>query len=186
RAHAVRLSPGPPTGQNGPVAQRRLQIWPRDARDAEQGRAAEGEAQRLRGEVSALRRIALVVARAGSESELLDSIAGEIAQLLGTEDVRIFRYEADREAVVVAARGDEDHAALGSRHRLGGTNATSAVFRRRRRARSRRPPAGSGCGRSSRRRSWSRGGCGARSRSVRGASIACPPTPRRGWRSSPS
>jgi GAF domain-containing protein len=117
------------------VAQRRLQIWPRDARDAEQGRAAEGEAQRLRGEVSALRRIALVVARAGSESELLDSIAGEIAQLLGTEDVRIFRYEADREAVVVAARGDEDHAALGSRHRLGGTNATSAVFRTRQPAR---------------------------------------------------
>ena len=77
----------------------------------------------------------MVVAAAASEPELLAAIAEEIAQLLGTDDVRIFRYDGDREAVVVAARGDEDHAPLGSRYRLGGTNATSEVFRSRQPAR---------------------------------------------------
>ena len=101
----------------------------------EQGRAAEGEAERLRGELSALRRIALVVARATPEPELLDAIAGEIAQLLGTDAVRIFRYEEDRGAIVVAARGEEGRLPLAARQPLGGTNATSAVFRTRRPAR---------------------------------------------------
>ena len=87
---------------------------PRDARDVHQGRASETEAQRLGGELSALRRIAMVVARAAPEPELLHAIAEEIAQLLGTEAVRIFRYDDDREAVVVAARGDEDELPLGS------------------------------------------------------------------------
>ncbi len=77
----------------------------------------------------------MVVARAAPEPELLHAIAEEIAQLLGTEAVRIFRYDDDREAVVVAARGDEDHAPLGSHHQLGGANATSAVFRSRQPAR---------------------------------------------------
>src|SRR4051812_45463798 len=116
-------------GQNGPVALSRSGIRPRDARDVEQDRAADAEAERLGSELSALRRIALLVARAAPEPELLEAIAEEIAELLGTEDVRIFRYEGGREAVVVAARGDEDHLPLGSRRPLGGANATSAVFR---------------------------------------------------------
>src|SRR6476620_4406077 len=119
----------------GRVADSRSQIRPRDARDVEQARAAETEAERLGSELSALRRIALLVARAAPEPELLEAIAAEIAQLLGTDNVRIFCYEHDREAVVVAARGDEDHAPLDSRHPLGGANATSAVFRTRQPAR---------------------------------------------------
>jgi len=94
----------------------------------EQGRAAEKEAERLGSELSALRRIALLVARAAPEPELLEAIAEEIVQLLGTEAVRIFRYEEDREAVVLAARGEEEHMPLGSHHPLGGENATSRVF----------------------------------------------------------
>jgi GAF domain-containing protein len=130
-----RLSPAVATEQNGQVAHTHSRIRPHGVRDVEQGRAAETEAERLGSELSALRRIALLVARAAPEAELLEAIAEEIAQLLGTEDVRIFRYEEDRDAVVVAARGDEDELPLGSHHRLGGANATSAVFRTRQPAR---------------------------------------------------
>jgi GAF domain-containing protein len=121
--------------QNGGVAHNRSRIRPRDARDVVQGRTAATDAERLGGELSAFRRIALLVARAAPEPELLEAIAAEIAQMLGTENVRVFRYEADREAVVVAARGSEDDLPLGSHHRLGGANATSAVFRTRQPAR---------------------------------------------------
>jgi GAF domain-containing protein len=100
-----------------------------------QGRGAESDAEGLGSELSALRRIALLVARAAPEPELLGAVAEEIGQVLGTEDVRIFRYEENREAVVVAARGDEDHLPLGSYQQLGGADATSEMLRTRQPAR---------------------------------------------------
>src|SRR5690349_12468860 len=73
RRPRARLSLTTTTEQNGRVALSRSRIRPPDARDVEQGRAADAEAERLGSELSALRRIALLVARAAPEPELLEA-----------------------------------------------------------------------------------------------------------------
>jgi GAF domain-containing protein len=90
---------------------------------------AREEVQRLADEQAARRRVATLVAREASQAEVFTAIAEEIGQLLGTEDIRMYRYEDDRSAVVVAGWGYEDFLPIGSRHRLGGTNSASLVFR---------------------------------------------------------
>jgi len=90
---------------------------------------AQARANRLTSEQAALRRVATLVAREASHAEVFSAIADEVGQLLGAEDVRIYRYEDDHSVVVVGASGYDDFLPVGSRHPLGGTNSASLVFR---------------------------------------------------------
>ena len=87
------------------------------------------EVQRLADEQAALRRVATLVARDASQTELFGAIAEEIRQLLGADEIRMARYEDDC-AVVTASSGVRDDVfAIGSRHPLAGDNALSRVSR---------------------------------------------------------
>jgi GAF domain-containing protein len=58
---------------------------------------------RLAEQQAALRRIATLVARGTSPSEVFAAVAEEMARCLGTTDAEVFRYEPDGGAVVVVA-----------------------------------------------------------------------------------
>jgi PAS domain S-box-containing protein len=98
-------------------------------RDVTDRHQAEAELARLAGEQAALRRVATLVAREAPQTEVFSAIAQEIGQLLGTEEIRMARYE-DECAVMVAAWGEAEEAfPVGSRQPLGGDSAASRVFR---------------------------------------------------------
>ena len=97
--------------------------------------ASRDELRLLADEQAALRRVATLVAREASQAEVFAAIAEEIGQLLGTEEVRMLRYEDDRSAVVVASRGDKDLLPIGSHLGLDDDSTTSRVFRTERAAR---------------------------------------------------
>ncbi|MDA0159862.1 PAS domain S-box protein [Solirubrobacter ginsenosidimutans] len=106
------------------------------ARDVTERREAEAEVKRLADEQAALRRVATLVAREASHAELFTAIAAECAQLFGTEDIGMVRYEGGRHQVVMASSGTFKVAfPAGSRQPLGGDNAASLVFRTGRSAR---------------------------------------------------
>jgi PAS domain S-box-containing protein len=105
------------------------------ARDVTERRRAEAEAKRLADEQAALQRVATLVAREASQAEVFAAIAEEIGQLLGTEEVRMLRYEDDRSAVVVASRGHKDVLPIGSHLGLEHDSTASRVFRTGRAAR---------------------------------------------------
>ena len=96
---------------------------------------AREEVQRLADEQAALRRVATLVARQAPQAEVFRAIAEEIGQLLGTEQIRMLRYEGDRSAVVVGSSGNDDVFPLGSRQHLDGDTAASLVLRTERTAR---------------------------------------------------
>ncbi len=98
--------------------------------DVTERRQTETELERLAGEQAALRRVATLVAQEASQTEVFTAIAEEIGQLLGTEKVRMLRYEDERSAVVVASWGrSKDVRPIGSRLRLEDESTTSRVFR---------------------------------------------------------
>ena len=100
------------------------------ARDVTERRAAEAEVNRLADEQAALRRVATLVASDVSQAELFNVIAEECAQLFGTEDVGMVRYEGGTHQLVMASSGAFKIAfPAGSRNPLGGDNAASLVFR---------------------------------------------------------
>ena len=100
------------------------------ARDVTERRQAEAEVKRLADEQAALRRVATVVARGGSRSQVFNAIAEEVRQLIGADFIDLLRYDDDRTAVSVASGGTAEEAfAVGSRHELGGNNATSRILR---------------------------------------------------------
>jgi GAF domain-containing protein len=66
---------------------------------------ARTEVTRLAQEQAALRRVATLVAQEAPQAEVFTAIAEEIGHLLGTEEIRMLRYEDDRSAVVVASWG---------------------------------------------------------------------------------
>jgi PAS domain S-box-containing protein len=99
------------------------------ARDVTDRHEAEAELARLAGEQAALRRVATLVAREAPQAEVFSTIAEEIGQLLGTEEIRMARHEDDC-AVVVAAWGvAEEVFPVGSRQSLRADSAASRVFR---------------------------------------------------------
>jgi len=99
------------------------------ARDVTDRRHAETELARLAGEQAALRRVATLVAHQAPQAEIFSAIAEEIGQLLGTEEIRMVRYE-DECAVVVAAWGKaEKPFPMGTRQPLAGDSAASRAFR---------------------------------------------------------
>jgi PAS domain S-box-containing protein len=102
------------------------------ARDVTERRNAEAEVKRLADEQAALRRVATLVARDASQAQLFTVIAEECAQLFGTEDIAMVRYDGDGHQVVVGRAGSGTFKAVfptGSRQPLGGDNAASLVFR---------------------------------------------------------
>ena len=96
---------------------------------------ARSEVARLAQEQAALRRVAMLVSREAPEAVAFNAIAEEIGRLLGTQEMRMLRYEGDRWAVVVGCSGSEDAFPLGSRHDLEADTAASRVLRTRRTAR---------------------------------------------------
>ena len=100
------------------------------ARDVTERREAATELERLAGEQAALRRVATLVAGDAPQAEVFAAIAKEIAQLLGAQEIRMWRYEDDRSALIVAAWGQlkDDAFAIGSRHRLEGGSAATRVL----------------------------------------------------------
>ncbi len=94
------------------------------------------DASRLAEEQAALRRVATLVAHESSPSEVSGAVAKEVAGLLGVENMRMVRYEADATVTVVAEWGEPDAAfPVGSRLPLGGKNIASQVLRTQRPAR---------------------------------------------------
>ena len=97
---------------------------------------ARADADRLAEEQAALRRVATLAARESSPSEVAAAVAKEVAGLLGVENVRMVRYEADATVTVVAEWGEPGAAfPVGSRLPLGGKNIASQVLRTERPAR---------------------------------------------------
>src|SRR3954468_660326 len=90
---------------------------------------AREDLHRLADEQAALRRVATLVAREASQGEVFTVIAEEIAQLLGSDEMRMLRYEGDRGAVVVASAGHEGAFPVGSRQSTEGDTAASRVLR---------------------------------------------------------
>jgi len=94
------------------------------------------EVARLAREQAALRRVATLVAREASQSEVFTAIAEEIGRLLGTEEIRMVRYEDERSAIVVASSGEAENVLpVGTRVPLGGEDAISRVLETRQPAR---------------------------------------------------
>ena len=63
----------------------------------------------LAAQQASLRRIAMLVAGGAASGDVFAVIAREVAQLLGTALVVVWRYEPDRPATVVGAWGDRPH-----------------------------------------------------------------------------
>jgi PAS domain S-box-containing protein len=99
------------------------------ARDVTDRRSAEAEVERLADEQAALRRVATLVARGASQTELFAEIAHECARLFGTEDIAMVRYESDGHRLVMASSGTFKAVfPAGSRQPLSGGDAASLVF----------------------------------------------------------
>ena len=88
---------------------------------------SRGRADRLAEEQAALRRVATLVAREASQAEVFTEIAEAIGQLLGTDEIRMLRYQGDRSVVVVASSGTGDVFPLGSRQELEGGAAAQVL-----------------------------------------------------------
>src|SRR6266498_4173295 len=76
------------------------------------------ERRRSESEQTALRRLGTLVAQEVPQSVVFSAIAEEIGRLLGTEEIRMLRFDGDRSAVVVGSTGRPDALPLGSRQQL--------------------------------------------------------------------
>jgi transcriptional regulator with GAF, ATPase, and Fis domain len=66
------------------------------------------ETRRLAGEQSSLRRVATLVAREAPPPEVFAAVAEEVARLFGVDGARMWGFETEGEATVLAARGELD------------------------------------------------------------------------------
>jgi PAS domain S-box-containing protein len=88
------------------------------------------EVARLADEQAALRRVATVVARGASQTEVFTAIAKECGDLFGTRDISFVRFDGEEDSLVLASSGLLREAfPPGSRPPIGGDNATSLVYR---------------------------------------------------------
>jgi signal transduction histidine kinase len=94
--------------------------------------------QALASQHEGLRRVATLVARGGSQSEVVSSVAEEMARCLNVENADVFRYEDDGATIVAVATfaepGVPDHT-VGERLTTEGDNISSKVWRTERAAR---------------------------------------------------
>jgi signal transduction histidine kinase/ketosteroid isomerase-like protein len=94
------------------------------------------DVRKLVAEQAALRRVATLVAREASQSEVFAAVTEEVGRLLGIEDARMVRYEGDETATIVASWGAlASELVVGTRISLEGTSASAEVFRTGRAAR---------------------------------------------------
>ena len=93
------------------------------------------ERRRSEIEQAALHRIATLVAQEAPQADVFSAIAAEIGGLLGTEEVRMLRFDSDGSAVVVGGLGRLEAFPLGSRLHLEGDSVALRVLRTRRPAR---------------------------------------------------
>jgi PAS domain S-box-containing protein len=100
-------------------------------RDVTRRRRIDAQLERLVDEQAALRRVATLVAGEASQAEVFNAVAVEIARLIGSEEIRMLRYEETGNALVVASSGQlRDLFPVGSRVQLGGNNATSRMSKK--------------------------------------------------------
>jgi signal transduction histidine kinase len=93
---------------------------------------ARAEVERLAEEQVALRRVATLVARESSPTEVFGEVAGEVAKNLGSGAVGMLRFEPDGTATLVAQSDTPwDPPPLGTRFTLEGANVVAAVLRTR-------------------------------------------------------
>ncbi|MEV4513851.1 HAMP domain-containing protein [Dactylosporangium sp. NPDC049525] len=79
---------------------------------------------------TALRRVATLVARGGTSTEVLAAVVEELGRLIGVGSARIVRFEPDGSGIVVAAWGAPDLDLLvGTRLSLQGDSVTAQVLR---------------------------------------------------------
>jgi len=89
---------------------------------------ARTQLQSLVAEQAALRRVAVLVARAAQPVEIFAAVAEEVGRLLPVEDTAMLRYEPDATTTVVASWGERGHALkVGTRLPVGGENVTARV-----------------------------------------------------------
>jgi len=93
------------------------------------------ERRRSEREHAALHRVATLVAQEAPEADVFGAIAEEIGGLLGTEVVRMLRFDSDTSAVVVGGSGRPEAFPLGSHQHLDGDSVALRVLRTRRPAR---------------------------------------------------
>jgi signal transduction histidine kinase len=95
------------------------------------------EVGRLADEQAALRRVATLVARESLAAEVFAAVAEEVGLLLDVDDTRMYRYEDDGTATVVANWGEPSSAVppIGARLALDGDSVPSLVYRTERSAR---------------------------------------------------
>jgi signal transduction histidine kinase len=105
-------------------------------------RAAEADQRRREAEASrdevhalaelqaSLRRVATLVARGASPSEVFSAVAVELARCLGMQNAAVFRYEPDGSAILVAARDEPGLTKMpvGERFPNEGDNITAMVL----------------------------------------------------------
>jgi PAS domain S-box-containing protein len=85
--------------------------------------------RRSESEHAALQRIATLVAQEAPHADVFGAIAEEIGGLLGTEEVRMLRFDSDGSAVVVGGLGRVDAFTLGSHLHLEGDSVALRVLR---------------------------------------------------------
>ena len=83
-------------------AEQRLQQFAELVAAALANAQARAELQRLADEQTALRRVAELVARAGSSDDVLQAVVTEASRLLGDAGMSLLRFDTDGNAVVVA------------------------------------------------------------------------------------
>ena len=123
------------TGLLGGMA-RVASLTMRMLRGLDEERAARAELECLAREQAALRRVATLVAEAGSPEDVFSAVAEEVAQLSEAEIAAVLRYEDDETATVVGSYGDpEGHLPIGARLAVAGQGVAVSVARTRRPAR---------------------------------------------------
>jgi len=80
-------------------------------------------------QVSALRRIAMLVAEATQPHDLFARVAAEVARVVDVPAVSIASYDTDDSAVYLAATMESDAFAVGTRHPLDGTSVVAEIRR---------------------------------------------------------
>jgi PAS domain S-box-containing protein len=104
------------------------------ARDITERRRQEHELRMLADQQASLRRVATLVARGVSPSEVFSAVAAELARCLGMHHSCLFRYEHDGAGILLAAGKDPGwmKVPIGTRISFEGDNIPAIVYRTRR------------------------------------------------------
>jgi PAS domain S-box-containing protein len=96
-------------------------------RDLSEAKRTEDDLRRLAAQQAALRRVATLVAREGTPTEVFSVLAEEVARLLDVPLIETVRYEPDGTATVIGAWGEHPFP-VGSNWTLDGPSITASVL----------------------------------------------------------